>query len=769
MDVIYFRQTQFNDALARMSRSGGVPQQAARKVREIVGVLSLGGEADESVARLTKHGENRIRHCFKYDLPGHHRLIVTHHADVLALLFVGSHSECDRWLDENRGLTVIVDRQTRRLTLVSEVTTVESVPRRQLNLEVPPDQPLLASLPKAYLDRLPVSPSLMMRLLSLRATASDEDVESCAAAASDGDAQMLLLSVLLALRDGHAEGAMALLDKAAGAAATASDNPEVFREALGAEVNSDAVVNLRELSEIEIEHLFTRASFRQWLTFLHPDQKRLVTSNFPGPAALSGVSGSGKTSVLVHRAKYLAGIYSADRILVVTLNAALASLIQSLLEELCPPATASRIDAWSIAELCGRIVRFFDASQHLLTEDHRSGEDLEDCWDDSYAKDEQFQTLEPIVRSLKNTYGVDPIRYIRDEFIWARSGLRATDIATSALASRVAYEDPEQTPREGRSIPFSVDWRKRMLAALAHYEEHLSVGGFVDAAGLSLEAHRFIDALACEPHPFRYRAVLVDEVQDLGNVELEIVRSLAPSLENGLLLSGDSNQQVFPKSHNLATAGVRIQPTERRYLRKNYRNTKEILEAGLALLSAYGRTDLLSESEARGLSPELSVRSGPKPLVVAAASDAEERQFIVSFVAQQLELKPDAPICIVVSGLRDDSPKLLVRERERLASMGLETRLLSGEGVLLTGGVYLAAMETIKGFEFSVVVIARCSRAIIPDPETPTEERWREARRLYVAMTRGRDEVIFTHSGNPSEYLGGMGAFLQHSTVTAQG
>jgi superfamily I DNA/RNA helicase len=768
MDVVYYRQTQFNQALAKMARSGGVPQQAARRVKEIVGALNLGATGISELGKLTKHGENRIKHCIKLDLPGAHRLVCLHQGDVFTLLFVGSHEECDRWLDQNRGLTLIVDRQSQRITVVSEVRVDDPLPSRTLNLDAGLDRRLLDTLPAEYVELLPVGRADLLTFSRLTATIGDDDLLEYANTVSGPEEQHLILNILMALRDGNVDGAKALLDKQRRRAVSADDDPMLLGEAVRAEANADALVNLRELSEIEIDHLFNRASFREWLTFLHPDQKRLVGASFDGPAAMAGVSGSGKTSVLVHRAKHLATLYPSDRILVLTLNHALSALIGSLVQELCAPSVLARIDAWSIDELCRKIVNHFDPNRHLLTEDPRSREDLEDCWDDSFAWQEQQDTLEPILKSLRGTHEIDAVRYIRDEFIWVRSGLTASPVEGSVLDGRAEYLSADKTPREGRSIPFTADWRGRILEGLNHYEGWLESGGFVDPAALSQEAHRHLGLLKASNHPFQYRAVLVDEAQDLGNVELELIRALAPTKPDSLLLSGDSNQQVFPKSHSLTAAGIRVAPTDRRYLRKNYRNTKQILEAGLRLLEGFGRSDLLSDSEARALSPELSVREGPRPLVVAAKDRQQEQAFVARFVKEQLRQRPHAPVGIVACGVREDSPKLLASLQRQLQECGLTVQLLNQDSGLLLGGVYVSAMETVKGFEFGLVVIMRCSEGMMPDRETPPEEQWREARRLYVAMTRGRDEVLITHAGPPSKYVVGMGTFVQHSTVTDQ-
>jgi hypothetical protein len=54
---------------------------------------------------LTHYGENRIQHCFKYDLHDASRLVTQQYQDSCTFLFVGTHEEVEEWLDKNHGLT----------------------------------------------------------------------------------------------------------------------------------------------------------------------------------------------------------------------------------------------------------------------------------------------------------------------------------------------------------------------------------------------------------------------------------------------------------------------------------------------------------------------------------------------------------------------------------------------------------------------------------------------------------------------------------------
>jgi hypothetical protein len=83
--------------------------------------------------------------------------------------------------------------------------------------------------------------------------------------------------------------------------------------------------------------------------------------------------------------------------------------------------------------------------------------------------------------------------------------------------------------------------------------------------------------------------------------------------------------------------------------------------------------------------------------------------------------------------------------------------------------VFLSALETVKGFEFSLVILSECNADVIPNPALPDEEYWRDARRLYVAMTRARDELVLTYTGEPSQFLQGCGETLQWRSMREEG
>ena len=51
-----------------------------------------------------------------------------------------------------------------------------------------------------------------------------------------------------------------------------------------------------------IKKYFENASYYDWMLFTHPKQQEIIDEDFSGPTLLNGVSGSGKTCIILKRA-----------------------------------------------------------------------------------------------------------------------------------------------------------------------------------------------------------------------------------------------------------------------------------------------------------------------------------------------------------------------------------------------------------------------------------------------------------------------------------
>src|SRR5712691_1450888 len=120
--VVYLNESKFRDAMLGLRRRGGAHQRAYEKACTLITGLSYGVE---ELNKLTNHGESRIKHCRKYDLSNDaHRLVTLHSDGYIYLLHVGTHEEVDKWLDQNRGLTITVHTATKKIQ-VTHITRIE--------------------------------------------------------------------------------------------------------------------------------------------------------------------------------------------------------------------------------------------------------------------------------------------------------------------------------------------------------------------------------------------------------------------------------------------------------------------------------------------------------------------------------------------------------------------------------------------------------------------------------------------------------------------
>lgn len=108
--------------LEKLRRSGAQGESLAKKASAVLERIRSGDirtHVDAS-ARCTKYGEKRIRHCRKFDLGAGYRVISIQRDSNVYIPFLGTHDECQRWLDKNSRLKKIDVRDVTILPIVNE-------------------------------------------------------------------------------------------------------------------------------------------------------------------------------------------------------------------------------------------------------------------------------------------------------------------------------------------------------------------------------------------------------------------------------------------------------------------------------------------------------------------------------------------------------------------------------------------------------------------------------------------------------------------------
>jgi hypothetical protein len=96
----------FEKQMRMLRRAGKKAVLAANKADDIIAGLRAGESVPEDIGSMTKHGELRIKGLIKYDLGSGYRLVTYKQRSRIYLLYVGSHDDCHRWIENNRELAI---------------------------------------------------------------------------------------------------------------------------------------------------------------------------------------------------------------------------------------------------------------------------------------------------------------------------------------------------------------------------------------------------------------------------------------------------------------------------------------------------------------------------------------------------------------------------------------------------------------------------------------------------------------------------------------
>lgn len=745
MPIKYLEHKDLLKCISRMAKSGGKLQKASDKIRAIRSKIQIGSEEPFQGVSMTHYGESRIDKCVKYDLAGFARLVTITEKNLVCLRYAGSHEDVDRWLDRNRGLRLAVSNDNDLVEI--HVSKDTGSPEQRISYR--PDNydgRILDRLDQGYriklLGELPGKVTEPIR--DLRSDASEDKILNELRAVSDTGHHDLIFDVLVLLCSGNIKGAENRINFYFPDNGTEKLVPaETVSEEDILEIRDGETVKEIQIGSPEYEKwidAYLKSSDElDWFLFMHPEQKKFVETDYSGPTKLSGVSGSGKTGIAVRRAVRLAEKYPGENVALITLNRSLSSLISNLVDHICfDKQTRSRIHVYSFFQLCQNLLKECEPESERLYSDTTWNleEHIDEIFREFYrcqAAYDKAEVLRPLHKSL-TALGIDAETYIREEFDWIRSAVPHD--------RRADYLDIE---RSGRIYGIDKPRRMPILKGLEYWEEKMSAVGVTDYLGLTTALFKYRDTIGP-----KYHAIIVDEAQDFGTTELAVLRHLVAAGENDMFFCGDLAQHILPKHQNFSQAGIEV--TGRSFtIRRNYRNSREILHAAYDVLCDNLEEAMISGGDMEILDPEYATRSASVPVVLEAGSLEEEIACAVALMTDNAEIYEEREFsrphrgCIVIAGYSLYEISIFGEK------VGIP--VLDGSLEAAKGRLFLSDLEQTKGYEFDTLAVVNCAENILPPSGAPSEETFRFGCQLYVAMTRARDLLILSHSGAPSKWL----------------
>jgi superfamily I DNA/RNA helicase len=234
----------------------------------------------------------------------------------------------------------------------------------------------------------------------------------------------------------------------------------------------------------------------------------------------------------------------------------------------------------------------------------------------------------------------------------------------------------------------------------------------------------------------------VDEIQDLSDIELRIVKAIGEAA-GSLFLVGDGAQQIYKRGQSLKSIGINV--SGRGFiLRKNYRNTGEIIAAAMALKNAEGIGRFDEDPDASQLDAIPSAMSGERPAVLICPDLEKELELVareIKYLTSKLGFSP-AEVCCM-------SRAAFIRDQllKHLESAGLKALHYRADGVGADDAILVSTLHSAKGHEFRAVFILGLYEGALPlYSAAEDEDVEREAALLYVAMTRAKELLYLSYS-----------------------
>lgn len=446
-----------------------------------------------------------------------------------------------------------------------------------------------------------------------------------------------------------------------------------------------------------------------------------------GHHLILGTAGSGKTTMAVHRAAHLGNpmLDEHGRTLLVTFNRSLLAYFDHL-----GANSLQNVDVWNYH-------RFARGYLNSVGQMGEPGSTV------IASKPNRRRLIRRAVTEVRTRHPQTAFLQRDDEFFltelryMAEHGLLSLD---TYLASR----------RVGRKIALAPDNRRLVFEIQETYLTLRDEEGFMyDWEDIGYCARH---GLEHDHAPQHYKHIVIDEGQDFSP---EMLRSLALAIppDGSLTFFGDSAQQIYGRGVSWKQAGLKVGahvPFEH-----NYRNTKEIAELGLAI------ADMPYYSDAADMVAPTGFRAaGPPPTLARLVDENAETKFVI----EQANAAGIAGTVGVLFRRHEDA--------RRFAHAFSDAQYLDRDLTVWNGdpGISYGPVHSAKGFEFDTVILVGLTADAWPDPQAIATDGHEEAealdgRALYVGVTRARQNLIMTATGDLTPLLPGREGLWTELTI----
>ena len=444
-------------------------------------------------------------------------------------------------------------------------------------------------------------------------------------------------------------------------------------------------------------------------------QREVLYLPAKGHTVVLGTAGSGKTTLAILRAAYLAdpSTEHCGNTLLITFNRALVTYLRHL-----RPAELRNVSVENYHAFARGYLNYRNKMpDHSILSDPTQKKNL---IVEAIKEVGQYYAPHPFFER--------PLEFFLDEIQWLQHhGITTVEI----------YKTCERVGRIHSRI--SQDFREIMFEI---FQQYLSLrennNKLYDWDDLALHAYH---ELQHDGSDRLYRHIVIDEGQDFSPTML---RSLADAIPTygSLTFFGDVAQQIYGQRMSWRSAGLEIR--EIYYFKENYRNTREIARLGLAISQMSYFRDISDMVE-----PTNPRVEGTRPTIIQCNDMEQEIEQTV-----RLAIANASHLSIAILFKNRDQEELISRQLPDNCIRLHRNMPKWQTGAGIRYGTYHAA----KGLEFDMVILPFLSMDNLPDSDRIENFGKNQAltyygRLLYVAVTRAKTNLVLLYSEKVTELL----------------
>ena len=482
---------------------------------------------------------------------------------------------------------------------------------------------------------------------------------------------------------------------------------------------------------------------------IQAEQDQIIRTDPEKVCVVQGTAGSGKTTVAIHRLSYLFYTYTDY---LTEKNTLLLSSSKVLINYVAKTLPELEIYSLSRDTLSGYLKKILDSYNYtgesrFLTNSHNSYGNIinskefkEDI--DSYIEDKRKYILSQIEK-LPHNEAMQTDLYLK----------RSVDKPPYELISDMIanfgeyYKELKQEQKERNyTVEDKIDMLDTLLPRLQSlmkdfnpYSEYTlflkqsntsAVKNKVefDPENISVDDISAIYYLALKLRgvvpPKAFKHIIVDEGQDLGVFNYQIIKSL--NTGNGFTILGDLNQATENEGQLGSWDHLKEvwNSSEISYfeIKVSYRTTKQIITLARKILEKFKDFTYL---------PEPFERNGQEPELITVGNRIEMLDLLVKEIKEQRVGGESRSIGIVEFDLDEIKQTSTYLTKNGINHFVVDKNF---EDFNKTG-VYLVPEKLVKGLEFNTVFVLDPNETVLP-PNSPVS-----AKRLFVACTRAINEL----------------------------